>query len=239
MTRYPRANCFSSRPPIRGFTLVELLVVIAIIALLAAITLPGISRIQITAMRAQTHSNLRQIHAAFSAYATDHRGHLPNVFIGGGPHWRIQLHEGGYLGEPDMHPDVHGHSILGCPIQRRNNAANTIRADPPRMATFGMNRELNHTGAGSAQAGDINNIAFSHFLSPSRTLLVSSGAAFPNAEWFRPVIRPEFTPDFTDGNVDILYADGHTGTIPLSEYPDGSVARPRGSAAWYFWEGIH
>ncbi|MEM1355488.1 MAG: prepilin-type N-terminal cleavage/methylation domain-containing protein [Planctomycetota bacterium] len=60
----------------RAFTLIELLVVISIIALLIAILLPALGAARDSAKRAQCSSNCRQVGAANTAWATDHRGSL-------------------------------------------------------------------------------------------------------------------------------------------------------------------
>ncbi|AHF90635.1 hypothetical protein OPIT5_10950 [Opitutaceae bacterium TAV5] len=60
-----------------GFTLTELLTVIAIIGLLAAILVPVLGRMRLTAARAVTTSNLRQIGTAMQLYMDDHKDKLP------------------------------------------------------------------------------------------------------------------------------------------------------------------
>lgn len=59
---------------IRAFTLIELLVVIAIIAIIAAILFPVLVHAQSNAQQAKCISNLKQISAAWLAYADDHNG---------------------------------------------------------------------------------------------------------------------------------------------------------------------
>ncbi|MCL5104950.1 MAG: type II secretion system GspH family protein [Armatimonadetes bacterium] len=57
-----------------GFTLIELLVVIAVIAVLAAILFPVFATAKASAKRAKCISNLRQVAAAWLAYADDNNG---------------------------------------------------------------------------------------------------------------------------------------------------------------------
>ncbi len=56
------------RPRTPGFTLIELLVVISVILILAALILPATMRAQLSAMRANCVSNLRQFGTALNVY---------------------------------------------------------------------------------------------------------------------------------------------------------------------------
>jgi len=64
-------------PIIAGFTLVELLVVICIVAILASILATSVSSVSRAGKNARCISNLRQLHAAISAYTTEHNGEFP------------------------------------------------------------------------------------------------------------------------------------------------------------------
>ncbi|AHF93412.1 N-terminal cleavage protein [Opitutaceae bacterium TAV5] len=60
-----------------AFTLIELLTVIAIIGILAAIIVPTVGKVRITAKRAQTISKLRQAIIATITYGQDNKGRPP------------------------------------------------------------------------------------------------------------------------------------------------------------------
>ena len=65
-----------------GFTLVELLVVIGVIALLISILLPTLGQARLSAQRAQSMSNLRQIGIALQMYTQDNKGGFPETTHG-------------------------------------------------------------------------------------------------------------------------------------------------------------
>ena len=61
----------------RGFTLIEMLVTIGVIAVLAAITIPQLSRMKAQSVSAKCSGQLRQIGIAINLYAGDHQLRLP------------------------------------------------------------------------------------------------------------------------------------------------------------------
>jgi len=65
-----------------GFTLAEMLIVVGIIALLVSLLLPMVARARETAKQTSCANNLRQIAAAFIAYANDNDGNLPTPASG-------------------------------------------------------------------------------------------------------------------------------------------------------------
>ncbi|HSH95648.1 MAG TPA: type II secretion system protein [Roseimicrobium sp.] len=65
------------RKSTRGFTLVELLVVIGVIAVLLAMLMPALQKVQAAAAKTHCAANLRQLGQAFHLYADENKGILP------------------------------------------------------------------------------------------------------------------------------------------------------------------
>jgi len=115
----------------RGFTLVELLVVISIIALLLAILLPAVNKARGVAESVVCKSNLRQFGVAFSSYAAENDGFLPQSGTqsqNGAYGWRRELAEdylagsqSGTVGVSESEKEFPGTDFLRCPTSERED----------------------------------------------------------------------------------------------------------------------
>lgn len=85
----------------QAFTLVELLTVIAIIGILAAILIPTVAKVRLSARKAQSTSNLRQVALGIELYVNDNKEFYPGKGRSSRSRWLHQVSP--YLGiVPDM-----------------------------------------------------------------------------------------------------------------------------------------
>jgi len=77
----------------RGFTLIELLVVMAIIAVLISLLLPALNSARRKARETKDRTQLKQIHTAWFAWASDQKGNLPTPGLS--RRLPVQLPQGG------------------------------------------------------------------------------------------------------------------------------------------------
>jgi prepilin-type N-terminal cleavage/methylation domain-containing protein len=113
----------------KGFTLIELLIVIAIIALLAAILLPVLAKIQEKALQTKCKANLNQLHKGFKLYQDD-------------------------LGRKKLYPDANGALFVAKLYQTKVLEEWLIYICP---STSDTNEQGLLLAANRIQEGDINN----------------------------------------------------------------------------------
>ena len=124
-----------------AFTLIELLTVIAIIGILAAILIPTVGKVRLSAQRASALSNVRQIAMAISVYASDQKGSLPRQ-VENGLDWSGVLVTSGVLASD------------GVFASRADNTERRVLVPPSainglQIRSFGINSaKYTYTGGG-------------------------------------------------------------------------------------------
>jgi len=134
---FPKKGNLAQRNAALAFTLIELLVVIGIIAILMALLIPVIGRVQDSAKKTACISNLRQIGVAMPLFAAEHNGCYPPqqpdkaVFTAWGqwPKWYNVLSP--YLQNQSSTQD--GKTVWYCPSDTRPYAATNW------VCSYGMN----------------------------------------------------------------------------------------------------
>jgi prepilin-type processing-associated H-X9-DG protein/prepilin-type N-terminal cleavage/methylation domain-containing protein len=131
------------RRPRKAFTILEVLVVLGIVALLAGFLAPVWAASRAGGRAANCTSNLRQLHHAFSMYATDHGGLLPpyqnrtwaryREREGGPP---VQLPDRGPALVQALGPYVRTAAIWFCPEDRFARTASTEGFIQHRYASY-------------------------------------------------------------------------------------------------------
>lgn len=136
---------------LRGFTLIELLVVIAIIAILAAILFPVFAQAKLSAKKAVTISNMRQLGTGFSLYSSDfddfsvpyyYWNNDPSIPTTGGPMYGGYTYYWGIL----MQPYLKSEPILLDPTDTLDDP---VLHDPSGHTRFDPNNQLHAYIVGS------------------------------------------------------------------------------------------
>ena len=231
----------------KAFTLIELLVVISIIALLIAILLPSLNLARAQGRRVACAANLRNLGLALVSYVDDSDQWLPAAEPRdksdetSQDNWYLNR---GFLARMDVEPqrDADG-NILGPPADRTvltcpSHRDPTMTRDespvfPPEQRPYALSYMMNGTWRLSNRGGILGKRRrVSEFRRPFDTLALCDGNGYYSA---RAVVLYEACPagNFEyrhRGNTNLLFLDGHTGTMIEKDVPMG-----RDNRYTYFW----
>lgn len=217
----------------------ELLVVVALIGILATLVVPSINRMMESSMRSKSSSNLRQLHNYVMSYVADNNGDLPPAW-NQTQHWLTEFQKAGYL--PKL-PSGNTKGlwlkadVLACPAMRkRDGKANELSA-----TSYAMNSNIGRPAA-TASNPNINLWKITQTTQPSKTFLLLSGV-YTGELWSSvhyhatTEIRPPYKndPALNNGELDILYLDGHVQSHKRSDLPPliwRSAQDHPGNIAW-------
>jgi prepilin-type N-terminal cleavage/methylation domain-containing protein/prepilin-type processing-associated H-X9-DG protein len=244
----------------RGFTLVELLVVIAILSLLAALLLPGISRVKAKAHQIQCLSNLRQLGlgllsfvAAKHAYPTTAvglNGEIPGS-------WMNQIAVGGLeTPQGSYDPSRFGseqlkEGVWRCPSARWDVMviSDGVGPDdyvPPSYAynMHGVLKPINRTNSlgliytGKSGMREQKPVHESEVVAPSQMMAIGDNFTGGDAFWRLPDLdfleRGGFASSRHNRKVHLVFCDGRVESPPLK-----SVFTDAGDAALVRWNRDH
>jgi len=196
-----------------AFTLIELLTVIAIIGILAAILIPVVGTVRLSARSATTTSNLRQLAMAARSYSVENRGQYPTH---SGNQWIPLLWRYVYANGqtyPGLNNATQPNSLAGT-IFDSPLLTFSVWEDGSVARSFGMNAQL---------SGQYTDQRFDKCSSPSKVFLFGDsgkGSTIPSKQWIFPLYK---------NSAHFSLLDGSSRLVPLGDIPS-DVNTP-------FWRG--
>ena len=203
---HPRISQFHLLPDLphkrqrRGFSLVELLVVITIVAILAALTVPGLRYVSTQANISKSTSNLRQIGATFQLYLLDNNYTYPKVANNPRGMWLQELW-------PYAHPQW---AFPGWTELEGSIFYSPLTESKPEARSYGMNYPLQ-------LANDTR--LYGTLPYPAKTALV--GDTLTTSSFKPPQVNYR-----NSGMVNVLFLDGHTSLLSPEEVPAEQATDP-------------
>lgn len=220
-----------------GFTILELLVVVAIMGILAALLMPSMNRMNEGSLRSRAQSNLRQLSTFFTLYAGEHDGTLPPSW-NGSQHWLTEFQASGYLPAGAPAGLWLKARVLECPAMNKRDG----KDNKASFTSFAMNSSIGLPAASANQNMDLWKVTQTSV--PSKVFLLFDGIYAKGTKLWTSVyypgsvdIRPPYhnNPALNDGDLNILYLDGHVESHKAVEIPPliwHSPVDDPGNIAW-------
>jgi prepilin-type processing-associated H-X9-DG protein len=207
--------------------MVELLVVIAILAFLAVLVVPAVQGALVRSKAAKCSSNLRAISVGIHGYVGDNNGYMPVESSAGASSdsWAKLIRD--YI--PTSSNDIIVDRVFRCPAETNLPPAGYAKSVNHYTTSYAVAGPGTNGQISSITNGPRKSVAIS---SPSKTFLVVDGVNIPgsyscySSRTFTAVTaditkaKPSETENisFRHGEaMNVLYADGHVGTIKWAD----------------------
>ncbi len=228
-----------------GFTLIELLTVIAIVAILAAILIPVVGKMLYNARQAHGISNLRNIASAVHLYVSEHNGDMPppkiddkdwnewypDNKVSSDQPWQKLVRD--YLPQKAGHLTAPANEAFICRnVDYTDSGGNLIDIDKLSL-TYSGTGAFWHYGSDGRRTEDYHSRNINTIFMPNKTLLVVDAKQYAGLPYCPSTLveshvrkdtavgTPEETSymDFRQPGqtMNVLYVDGHTGTLTLAD----------------------
>ncbi len=185
----------------KAFTLIELLVVIAIVAILASLTIPGLTRAREAARRSQCASNLRQIGLAVKSWLADHDDVFPPVDPS-------KATDNGYIADFYRRYLNDSYDVFRCPAQmydvRSLNPGAEFPSSPGRWTTYAFNPFFTYVSNSTPRTATRRDVY--------DPLTCAYAYDYPHELIDGNDYRPH------RGGINVLYVDGHASWLPEENF---------------------